>query len=179
MEEYKKKYEEAMLRMTKWVEGSEIIDPKEVAEFVFPELKESEDEKIKKEIINYISKQGASIKYNFDAWIAWLEKQGENTHNKELSELLHKVICRFINDPNIPYTEREKVSMEIIPYVERIEKQGEQKPAWSEEDEMMLNHTISTVKLHLNDVGSDKKEILLVKEEIDWLKSLKERMKGE
>lgn len=42
MENYKEKYEQAMLRMNKWVEGSEITEPKEVAEFVFPELKESE-----------------------------------------------------------------------------------------------------------------------------------------
>ena len=50
----------------------------------------------------------------------------ESEGDKELSEILGRVIRRYINDPNIPYTEREKVSMEIIPYVERLEKQGEQ-----------------------------------------------------
>ena len=48
----------------------------------------------------------------------------ESEGDKELSEILGRVIRRYINDPNIPYTEREKVSMEIIPYVERLEKQG-------------------------------------------------------
>ena len=46
-----------------------------------------------------------------------------------MSELLHKVICKFINDPSIPYSDREKVSMKVLPYVELLEKQGKQKPA--------------------------------------------------
>ena len=51
----------------------------------------------------------------------------ESEDDKELSEILGRVIRRYINDPNIPYAEREKVSMEIIPYVERLEKKSEQK----------------------------------------------------
>ena len=80
MEDYKEKYEQAMLRMNKWVEGSEITDPKEVAEFVFPELKESENEGIKKFLIKRVQQP---IGTNFlegikkDEIIAWLEKQGE------------------------------------------------------------------------------------------------------
>ena len=41
-------------------------------EYIFPELKESKDERIKREIIEYI-KTGT---YHKD-WLAWLEKQGE------------------------------------------------------------------------------------------------------
>lgn len=83
MEDYKQKYEEAIARMNKWVEGSEIIEPKEVAEFVFPELKESEDERIRKEIIEYLEQsQFGEEHYQIDddivrGYIAWLEKQGE------------------------------------------------------------------------------------------------------
>lgn len=50
-----------------------------VLELLFPELAESEDEKIRKEILEYVrNTKGQSIpitKYN--SWIAWLEKQGE------------------------------------------------------------------------------------------------------
>ena len=80
MEDYKKKYEQAMLRMNKWAEGSEIIEPKEVAEFIFPELKESEDERIRKSLIEYIK---GITSWNYflgiskEQMISWLEKQGE------------------------------------------------------------------------------------------------------
>ena len=46
---------------------------------IFPELKESEDERIRKELIFYLRYQH-SISENFEdigKWIAWLEKQGE------------------------------------------------------------------------------------------------------
>ena len=55
-------------------------------------------------------------------------------------------------------------------------KKIEQKLAWSEEDEKMLNHTIDTVELHLNRLGSDLKGRSLIKKEINWLKSIKERV---
>ena len=51
-------------------------------ELIFPELKENEDEKIKKEILNVFKQfdEGTVIfgrKYDYAKWIAWLEKQGE------------------------------------------------------------------------------------------------------
>lgn len=60
---------------------------------------------------------------------------------------------------------------------ERVQPQPKQE--WIEEDENMLKHTIDTVEFHLNHLGSDLKGRSLIKEEINWLKSLKERMKGE
>ena len=77
MADYKKLYEDAIFRMNKWVEGSEIIDPKEVAEFVFPELKESEDEKIRKEIIDFVVGNTISKDGRREIYLAWLEKQSE------------------------------------------------------------------------------------------------------
>lgn len=70
--DYEKRYKEALERARElysqhWVEWSD----KDI-ENIFPELKESEDEKVRKEIIEYI-KIGT---YRED-WIAWLEKQGE------------------------------------------------------------------------------------------------------
>ena len=113
----------------------------EVAEKYFPELRDK-NERIRKELIEYVKDQQSSFisapdcrdKYEeeennkYNSWIAWLEEQGKPTYNKELSELLHKVICRFINDPDIPYSDREKVSMKVLPYVELLEKKGKQGP---------------------------------------------------
>lgn len=101
---------------------------------LFPELKESEDDKIRKELIQYLNDYPnlPNGHYCRDDFFTWLEKQGEKSnsvYDEKLSEILGIVMRRYINDPSIPYTEREKVSMEIIPYVERLEKQGEQKSA--------------------------------------------------
>ena len=44
----------------------------------FPELKESEDERIRNQIINFIEEYGNPIHCEWQKdWIAWLEKQGE------------------------------------------------------------------------------------------------------
>lgn len=82
---------------------------------------------LKREFFNGASYENMFPLSSIDSSIN-IEKQGENTYNKELSELLHKVVCKFINSPDIPYSEREEVSKKIIPYVEQLEKQGEQKP---------------------------------------------------
>ena len=171
---------------------------------------ESEDEKIRKALIDWFSDKADDFKdIAWERIVAWLEKQGEkpnNVYDKELSEILGRVICRYITDPNIPYAEREKVSMEIIPYVERLEKQGknnmgiyestrqkledslnkaleketpeswnefldEQKPAWSEEDEKMIQDIINDIAIAQEQVYCKSR----CEDEINWLKSLKNR----
>lgn len=58
-------------------------EQKEKLEGIFPELRESEDEKIRKEIISYIKSSGAVTNQK---WIAWLEKQGEQPQGKSALE---------------------------------------------------------------------------------------------
>jgi hypothetical protein len=77
---YEQKYKEAlswMQSLYKWMG----IAMKEDAEHYFPEPTESEDERIRKELLYWLkSKDGQTLpidKYN--AAIAWLEKQGEHT----------------------------------------------------------------------------------------------------
>ena len=53
---------------------------KYVLESLFPELKESEDERIRKEIIEHIKwseDNQECAKEEMIRWVAWLEKQGE------------------------------------------------------------------------------------------------------
>lgn len=63
---------------------------REALETLIPELKESEDEKIRKELIAYLDVQEAITDKNdpnFKRWIAWLEKQGSKDKLiQELSE---------------------------------------------------------------------------------------------
>lgn len=50
----------------------------EALETIFPQLRKNEDEKIRKEILQFIKKRDISgCDYDYDKWIAWLEKQGE------------------------------------------------------------------------------------------------------
>lgn len=80
---YEQKYKEALERMKSWVRGEHpegFSEAQKAAEFIFPELKESEDEKIRKVLLNDF-KNNCSEYYcegiNRDMIIAWLEKQGE------------------------------------------------------------------------------------------------------
>jgi predicted Ser/Thr protein kinase len=85
MKQYKEKLEEA-----KRLYESANNDQKYVLESLFPELKESEDEKIRKALISILKSDfeedttifGISV----DEIIAWLEKQGKKTSWKPSEE---------------------------------------------------------------------------------------------
>lgn len=52
----------------------------------FPELKQSEDERIKKDIITYLSTAEDKELIPYETWIAWIKKQGEQkSAHEELS----------------------------------------------------------------------------------------------
>ena len=69
------------LRLAKEALDSGSYD-KETIEYIFPELREeSEDERIRKDIIAYIEIANQILpQFQKDKWIAWLEKQGEQKH---------------------------------------------------------------------------------------------------
>lgn len=131
IEEKAKAYDEAIERARNLYNSEETSAEVEIAcENIFPELIESEDERIKRLLHSIASKMSFHLHdiftdeefQWFDAWAnAWLEKQGE------------------------------------------------QKPAWSEEDEKMLNNIDITL--------FEEKSIPNVKywKFMNWLKSLKER----
>ena len=137
IEQKAKAYDEAIARIGRYQTDENGFINGIKASNIFPELAESEDEnadeKIRKALIKLVTNHASMdlfIEYDIhlDEALSWLEKQGKPTYNKELSELLREVICRFINDPDIPYSDREKVSMKVLPYIELLEKQGERKP---------------------------------------------------
>lgn len=71
-----KAYDEAIER------AKELYD-NEIAEEIFPELKESEDEKIRKEIISILrNAYWTSNRNRFNELVAWLEKQNKNSTDK-------------------------------------------------------------------------------------------------
>ena len=58
---------------------------------------------------------------------------------------------------------------EIKEATDWLEKQGEKKPAWSEEDEKILQWIVNDIKRLIDD---NKKADIIANQEIKWLKSL-------
>lgn len=121
-----------------------------------PELAESEDEKVRKEILNYIIK-GSESRYDvqqygkekFEKWIAWLEKQGEQI------DIANKEYWRG-------YREGKQ---EVLDKYTELEKQGKQKPntdsllTWSEDDERMFKCIEGIVKDYWAKAEQEKNKI--------------------
>ena len=87
MNNYEKKYKEALERAKQWYDDSNItIGLKGNLEDIFPELKECEEESIRKELISFFKEitfcgDEYSSKFtngNAKKWIAWLEKQDKH-----------------------------------------------------------------------------------------------------
>ena len=119
--DYEKAYKEALERAKKG----------ECLENIFPELKESEDEKTKREIMEYITHYKDSLDDDeYRTWIVWLEKQGE------------------------------------------------QKYAWSKEDEVGLGDALWAIEQAMT-IAKNESDMGNLWYAERWLKSIKERMKGE
>ena len=86
--DYKKKYEEAVKKLKKFfTDNDDRILYKHDIETVFPELKQSDDEKIRKEIEVILANTDLSrfaLHYTFADMLTWLEKQGEQKPNPVL-----------------------------------------------------------------------------------------------
>ena len=119
--DYERKYKDAlgwMQSLYDCLHGA----TKEDAEHYFPELKESEDEKIRKGIIKYLyfikDKDGSYMPNNipFDDMIAWLEKQGESNPADKIGPKFHEGNWVVYNNPNAvsPICQIAEVDEDII-----------------------------------------------------------------
>ena len=155
-----------------------LITRADVQDF-FPELAESEDEKIRKELTKHLKelsdwKEDEVIPVKnpsyYRQWASWLEKQGEKL----------PAGFYYVN------SEGKKFYSDTFKYgdvILHVEKQGEHKteenkgnigeisPKWSEEDEVKINRIVACLE-NLNVADND---ILL--KDIDWLKSLRPQNK--
>ena len=85
--DYEQKYKEALKKAKKELDtcGSQDCDAARQIFRLFPELKESENERIRKALIKYFSEGReylSLIPYNKEECVAWLEKQGEHQPKK-------------------------------------------------------------------------------------------------
>lgn len=78
--DYEELYKDALER-ARQVHTTNVDENKKSTEYIFPELKESEDEKIRKDILSFAENMlknniSKAQKDKFKFWISWLEKQG-------------------------------------------------------------------------------------------------------
>jgi hypothetical protein len=199
IEEKAKRYDEAIKRAKDFIKGEvhyALRKGENIMCWVFPELKESEGEKIRKALITFFQRFPYE---NIDAAgtnakeaIAWLEKQGgitklsEEEQNRFAKGVLTRCAMSFVN-----YLDAHKYEGKMCVsngecedienafhndmwdrlhryYCKYIEKQGEQKPAWSEEDESNLDSAIYYIRrepYRANDVEPI----------VNWLRAIKDR----
>ena len=136
---------------------------------IFPELKEGEDERIRKSIIGFLIaisslKDGKTVSNeDFDSkaileWVAWLKKQKDMEVKLIISdEGYNKAFQDGIED----------VLTNLHKY--GLEKQGEHKPAeWSEDDQSSYNEICSLI---YDNYGLEDASMLLT-----WFNELKDRV---
>lgn len=150
--DYEKKYNELVERIKEFHEVGN-AHTKAQMEIILPELAESENEKIRKEMIDYFSqfKEDGIRGVDITPWIAYLERQKNILQEKaqnittnmledRIEGIQHELIEFLSNTVDASWVD---IIESADSYAERIkniiEKQKEQKPAeWSEEDETAL-----------------------------------------
>lgn len=75
IEQKAKAYDEALKVLHKY-DGANIMFTQDLKEEMFPELKESEDERTRKEIVRFIRME-VEDEIVGNKWLAWIEKQKE------------------------------------------------------------------------------------------------------
>ena len=153
----------------------------------FPELKESEDEKIRKEILDYIIKGSESLydvqqygKEKFEKWISWLEKQGEklagwSEEDKDMIYKIRNMIFKYAFsqsavDVNGDLCEKEYI--EADGWMESLKDrvQPQHKQGWSEENNKKISYLIAL----LQNCTMNDDALRVMNEEVEsWLKSLR------
>jgi hypothetical protein len=107
-------YDEAIERAKNYYNTTDSIADTELIELIFPELKESEDERIKNEIIKFLELPHPQFvgKRHQEKWIAWLEKQG-NLADKVIKPKFHEGEWVVFNNRHDSVYQVEKIMYDL------------------------------------------------------------------
>ena len=90
IEEKAKAYDEAIKKAKGVIEQNPLMEYlKKGIEYIFPVLKENEDEETRKEIIKFVKSRLAGFP-ECDKFVAWLEKQGEQKPADKVEPKFHE-----------------------------------------------------------------------------------------
>lgn len=109
IEQKAKAYDEALKGLHKY-DGANIMFSQSLKEEMFPELKESEDDKTRAEIVRFIQME-VEDEIVGNKWLAWLEKQAEqnspSTNERAWLYLVSDVLTwqngigQYLDDPRV------------------------------------------------------------------------------
>jgi hypothetical protein len=107
--DYEKKYKEVIERASKLIVQNPYDTVSQMMEYLFPELKESEDERIRKWIIDDIRYNmnneplnNSEYKKEAEKAIAWLEKQGEQKFIINIDKMVDEFAHTEVKGYGIP-----------------------------------------------------------------------------
>ena len=170
---YEKKYKEALERARKLEENSNGMILKKWLWNIFPELKESGDEKVRKEIIRFIRME-VEDEIVGNKWLAWLEKQKGNIGgiSPNWSEEDEKNLRRAIRATKVVYPVAADWLQSLQDRV-GCEANCTTTKEWSEEDEELVKWSIHNLTELKDRYGEEYGKVGKC---IDWLKSLQDRV---
>lgn len=154
-------------------------EQKEKLEDIFPELKESEGERIRKALAAYFAKFKPNdmwdADFSFGDIVAWLEKQGDKSAWSEEDESMLNFVKVVLNKhKDDAFFDKFKTTLnDCLTWFRNIKSRVGCEvncittKEWSEEDEVKINRIVSCLE-NLNVADND---ILL--KDVDWLKSLR------
>lgn len=125
IEQKAKAYDEALERTKSWVKGEYpecFTEAQKIAEFIFPELKESEDERMWKLIKKYVHYNISDIALNADHITreqleSWLEKQGTSYTKKDVDDAYLEGISVAKNEMEKQYEADYQIRKDIATFI--------------------------------------------------------------
>jgi len=132
MDSYEQKYKEALERAKKLQKTCDSQAVVGWCEYLFPELAESKDERMRKELTQYLIKskeneRAGSIHGNFDEWISWLENQSQE---KSIDMGIKEKACQIAWETSKHYdpllSKESWCEMAALDMANWLKKQGEQ-----------------------------------------------------
>ena len=144
-----------------------------LVEYIFPELKESEDERVRKALIRYHQSTLNIDGIKGEDILVWLEKQASKPKWTEEDSSMQLTLIRDIE--LVSFISKEGKDERIM-WLNKLDDRFHQntndilKSKWSDEDEELLQHCCGAVAAADYYTLEDKEEME------NWLKSLKQRI---
>ena len=151
--DYKEKYEKALVHLKKFVDGDCVCESEILADF--PELRESEDERIIRIIHSALYNAKCKLgREEYDKAVAWLERQKEQK-SVEWSEEDEKILKEIISDVKFEgyNNDMQADSYRKINWLKSLRPQKQWKPS---EEQLKALYDLIPVGEYLSE-----KEILL------------------
>ena len=145
--DYEKAYKAVLQTATQWIKDGCTDKEKICLECVFPELRESEDERIRKKLYNTVMGTPNDSTWfdgtSKEAMLAWLEKQeGKADSFTDDGERIRKWLIEYFSSiKDTVWIHRNTITCEQI--LAWLEKRKERKPVeWKPSEEQMLKEAV-------------------------------------